>query len=90
MGRKDFSRYIIHIHFVVVIWFEYLINFLFYIGINIAVDLEYQHMPKFNTTVAFGGPSNENTSSSATHQSYRALVVEERQRRELESEDVLI
>lgn len=47
-------------------------------------------MPKFNTTVAFGDPSNENTSSSATHQSYRALVVEERQRRELESEDVLI
>lgn len=90
MDRKDFSGYAISIYFVVVVWFEYLIDMLGYIGINIAVDLEYQHMPKFTTTVGFGNPSNENASNSATHQTYRALVEEERQRKELESEDALI
>ncbi|CEP16854.1 hypothetical protein [Parasitella parasitica] len=58
-------------------------------GINIAVDLEYRHMPKFNTTVAFED-SNNNNSSSATHRSYRACAQEERQRRDLRSDDILL
>ncbi|KAK4512974.1 Oxysterol-binding protein 3 [Mucor velutinosus] len=59
-------------------------------GINIAVDLEYQQMPKFNTTVAFEEPISSNFNHSPTHQSYQGLVLEERQRRDQEAYDVLI
>ncbi|GAN06124.1 hypothetical protein MAM1_0112c05601 [Mucor ambiguus] len=59
-------------------------------GINIAVDLEYQHMPKFNTSVAFEEPIRRNSNHSLARQAYQRLVLEERRRRDQESYDVLI
>ncbi|KAI8644919.1 hypothetical protein BD408DRAFT_441455 [Parasitella parasitica] len=59
-------------------------------GINIAVDLEYQHMPKFNTPISFESSTDQSSANSATHQSYLAFVREERQRRDLRYDDILL